>query len=249
MGFSTTPPIGILCALAQELGVLKEALEDRDETGPWAVGRLDGQPVILSETGVGKVNAAISTTLMIERWRPRVVIVTGVAGGLSPLGAIGDVVIADTCIQHDAGVIEPGGFETYQAGHVPFFNPASELGYAADPAMIKRIRRRLSSLRLPAVRSGSNQEPRVEIGAILTGDQYLASESVRARLHERFRALAIEMEGASVAQTASRLAVPWLIVRALSDLAGNESSLDFSTFLDEVAANSALVVRHLLPIL
>lgn len=84
---------------------------------------------------------------------------------------------------------------------------------------------------------------------MLTGDQFLHDESARRRLHAELGGSAVDMEGAAVAQVCEGFGIPWLLVRALSDLAGRESRFDFAAFVDEVAAGSAAILRRLLPVL
>lgn len=258
---SRTGPVAILSAIRPELASLREALAETRQTriaGRFAVsGRLDGRQVVLAEAGIGKVNTAVTATLLVERFRCRVIVFTGVAGGLDPSLRIGDVIIADRCIQHDAGVVESEGLRCYQPGHVPFFNPTRRLGFPAPVDLLGRTRSRLKGFQLPALSHGAGGEdaggedkaPRVVFGTVLTGDQFINSESERDRLHREFESLAVEMEGGSLAQTAEMLGIDHLVIRSLSDLAGAESTVDFSQFLEEVAANSVRVVRHLLPVL
>jgi adenosylhomocysteine nucleosidase len=159
---------------------------------------------------------------------------------------IGDVVVAERVIHHDAGVLEPDGFTVYQAGHVPFFNPTDRLGYRPSDDFLGRVRGVIDKGQLAPV---LGRRPAVVFGTVVTGDQYVHAESVRRRLQATFAARAVEMEGAAVAQVAEHFGVDWLVVRALSDLAGGGASLDFNRFLDEVAANSVLVVRQVLSVL
>ena len=84
---------------------------------------------------------------------------------------------------------------------------------------------------------------------MLTGDQYLDCEATRDRLHADLGGHAVEMEGAAISQVCESFGIPWLVVRALSDLAGSQSRFDFAAFVDEVAAQSAIILRHLLPVL
>lgn len=241
-------PIAILCAIPQELEAVRATMEAVTGAPPGIAGTIDGRPVVLSPTGIGKVNAAVTATLVIERYRPSAIVVTGVAGGLDPDLRVGDVVVAALTIQHDAGVLDDGGLTTHQAGHVPFFNPSPHLGYRPPPSLLERVMPALEHLELEPIEDGGPR-PRVVAGTVLTGDSFLASAATRDALHREFGAQAIEMEGAAVAQAARRLGVPCLVVRALSDLAGAESDLDFGRFLPVVAANSAAVVRRLLPVL
>jgi len=249
-------PIGLICAIPQELADLRADLahDDRIRIGGFDFdqGRLDGQPVVLAEAGIGKVNTATVATVLAVRFGARTLVFSGVAGGLDPDLAIGDVVVAERAIQHDAGVIEEGRLHPYQAGHVPFFNPTPELGYAVRPDLLARVRARLADLELPplsAAAGGSGRRPRLVYGTILAGDQFIHCEATRERLHREFGAQAVAMEGGALAQVAERLGLPWLEIRALSDLAGKDSRFDFARFVAEVAKSSALILRRLLPVL
>jgi len=248
--------IGVMCAIPQELRHLRGALADEGITeiggARFHRGTLDGHDVVLADTGMGKVNAAVVATLLADRFRCGAVVFTGVAGGLDVDAHIGDVVIAERAVQHDAGLVEDDRLQTYQAGHVQFINPTDRLGYDADPELLARVRERLAGFTLPAMSStagGHDLAPRITYGTILTGDQYLNCEVTRERLFRQFGGRAIEMEGAAVAQVCEAFDVPWLVVRALSDLAGRESKFDFMTFVEEVAASSAAILRRILPVL
>jgi adenosylhomocysteine nucleosidase len=253
---AATSPIGLICAIPQERLDLRAELEHDQESrvGGFAFdqGRLDGHAVVLAEAGIGKVNTAAVATLLAARFHARILVFSGVAGGLDPDLAIGDLVIATHAIQHDCGVIENERLQPYQAGHVPFFNPTRELGYAVDPKLLARVRGQLEGLTLAplsAEAGGEGRRPRLVYGTVLAGDQYIHCEATRARLHREFQAQAVAMEGGALAQVAQRLGVPWLEIRALSDLAGTDSRFDFAAFVGEVAAASAKVLRRLLPVL
>ena len=248
--------IGVICALPQEFEHLRGAL---DYTGGVDVahtrfdeGTLDGQEVVLTTAGMGKVNAAIVTTILADRFRCRSIVVSGVAGGLDPELDIGDVVVADRIIQHDAGLIEGGELAVYQPGHVPFINPTERLGYPIDADLLARIKSELAGFPLAplsAAAGGRNTPPRIEFGTILSGDQYLHCEATRDRFHSELGGRAIEMEGGAAAQVCEAFGIPWVVIRALSDLAGRDSSFDFGQFAGEVAASSAAILRRLLPVL
>ncbi|HEX5145064.1 MAG TPA: 5'-methylthioadenosine/adenosylhomocysteine nucleosidase [Mycobacterium sp.] len=247
--------IGLICAIPQELAHLQEVLDTERVTDAahtrFAEGYLDGHRVVLVGAGMGKVNAAVVTTLLADRFGCRAVVFSGVAGGLDPGLAIGDVVIADRVVQCDAGSIEDERLAVYQAGHVVFFNPTDRLGYDADAVLLNRVKDRLDGFELPPLlrhAGGQNRPPRIVYDTVLTGDQYLHCEVTRARLHADLGGAAIEMEGGAVAQACESFGLPWLVIRALSDLAGRESVLDFTAFSDGVAAVSATILRHLLAV-
>ncbi len=246
--------IGVICALPQEFEHLRGAL---DYSGGVVVahvrfdeGTLDGHDVVLATAGMGKVNAAIVTTVLAERFGCRSIVVSGVAGGLDPDLGIGDVVIAERLIQHDAGLIEGGTLQVYQPGHVPFINPTERLGYPIAADLRARVESQLAGFRLPPLSTaagGRNRPPRIEFGTMLSGDQYLHCEATRDRLHRELGGRAIEMEGGATAQVCEAFGIPWVVIRTLSDLAGRDSSFDFAEFVSETAASSAAILRRLLP--
>jgi adenosylhomocysteine nucleosidase len=208
--------------------------------------RLDATDVVLVESGIGKVNAAVVTTQLILQHKPEVILFTGVAGGLDPDLGVGDVVIGERAIQHDAGVRFDGRLDAHQAGHIPFFNPTHTLGYYPSPALLETAKKALDQVAFSEV---LGRLPRSVVGVILTGDQFISSPIERERLHREFGAHAVEMEGAAVAQVADRFDVDCLVVRALSDMAGDDSELDFARFLEQVAVNSAKVVERIVGML
>jgi adenosylhomocysteine nucleosidase len=237
--------IGLICAIPQELAHLRTLLADavavRTAHTEFVTGTLDGHDVVLAGSGMGKVNSALVATVLADRFGCGAIVFSGVAGGLDPDLAVGDVVIADQVIQHDAGLIEDDRLQTYQPGHVPFINPTEVFGYRVDDALLALVVDRLADFTLPTAA--------IRFGTVLSGDQYLHCEVTRQRLQREFGGLAVEMEGGAVAQVADAFGVPWLVIRALSDLAGRDSRFDFLAFVDEAAASSVAILRRLLPVL
>lgn len=239
-----------MSALVGELAMLRELMSDSETIAfgghGFHVGVLESREVVVTAAGIGKVNAAMVTTLALDHFQPRVVVFTGVAGAVDDALSIGDVVVAEHVLHHDAGVLEPEGFRVYQSGHVPFLNPTDELGYRPSDDLLDRVRLRLATIELSPV---LGERPAVVFGTVATGDQFLESDTESRRLHAALGAQAAEMEGAAVAQVAEHFGVDHLVIRAVSDLAGSNSVLDFERFLDEVTINSAEVVLAVLEVI
>ncbi len=240
---TTTPdgPIGVLCALPEEQALLVDALGQPPPLPGVGLearrGWLAGREVVVAAAGVGKVKAASTATLLVERLACRALVLSGVAGGLGGELAIGDIVIADRVIDIDYGRITDAGRIVYQPGALPVPEVRPDPGYRLPPTLAARVSARLDEVGL-----------RATLGTILTGDAFLASPRLRDELHGEWGALAIEMEGSALCGVAERFDVPWLVVRALSDRAGEDSLGDFRSFLRSAAADSARLVQELLPV-
>ncbi len=253
-------PLGVICAMPEEIEHLTAAIDDateRREAGPsgfaFRAGRLDGRAVVLVEAGIGKVNAALVATLLLDRFGCQGLILSGVAGGLDPSLGIGDVVIADRLLQHDYGAVVGCEIRPYRPGVTPIGDSQRPLTYELDAELRENLERALDGIELapiPAIATGDvTRRPQLRFGTVITGDQFINCEATRLRLFDRFAAQAVEMEGAAVAQIAERFDVPCVIVRSLSDLAGADSHMDIRTFLSVTAGQAATVVRRIIPVL
>jgi adenosylhomocysteine nucleosidase len=250
-------PIGILAAMAEEVRHLGQALavDDKIIRGgyPFRQGRLDDAPVVLVEAGIGKVNTSLVATLLLDHFGCRLLLLTGVAGGLDPTVGIGDVVIAEQLIQHDYGAVVDGEIRPYRPGAAPVGEVRDPLPYSLAPAIRDLLHRQLDRFALPALPAnaagGTARQPAIRFGTILSGDQFINCEMTRQRLFKRFGAQAVEMEGAALAQVAEQFKVPCIDVRCVSDLAGAASHLDFAAFLPYAAESAAQVLRRIVPVL
>lgn len=250
-------PLGVICAMPEEIEHLGVALDiDRREEVAGLVfrrGRLDGRPVVLVECGLGKVNAALVATLLLDRFGSHGLLLSGVAGGLDPDLGIGDVVVAERLIQHDYGAMLDGRLKPFRPGTPPLGEPREPIAYELNAAWRDAVAGALEGFALPALPAaatgGTARTPQIRFGTVLTGDQFVNCEATRRRLFDDFAAQAVEMEGAAIAQVAERYGAPWLVFRSLSDLAGADSHLDFAAFLSAAAEGAARVLRRVIPVL
>lgn len=249
--------IGLISAIPEELAQFgRHFNENRTDVIvglTFRIGTLDEKPVIAVEAGIGKVNAALVATLLLQVYGCRALVFSGVAGGLDPTLGVGDVVIADRLVCHDYGALIDGAIKPYQPGVPPLPGFAEEHGYALDDGLVERLRTALDGVELPSISAAATgniaRAPRLTFGTVLTGDTFVNCAETRDRLHAQFGGLAVEMEGAALAQVAERYHAPVVVVRALSDLAGAESHMDFHAFLHEAAGQAALIVRRIVPVL
>ncbi|QJQ94391.1 MULTISPECIES: 5'-methylthioadenosine/S-adenosylhomocysteine nucleosidase [Halomonadaceae] len=221
--------IGIIGAMAEEVELLASRLtehETRQHAGfIFHTGSLHDVKVIILQSGIGKVNAAVGTSQLLDKYQPEAIINTGSAGGFGEDLAIGDVVISSEVRHHDVDVVAFG----YDYGQVPRM-PAA---YLPDPRLVQAARE--CSKRL--------DELRIVEGLIATGDSFMSCPESVKKTRERFPAmLAAEMEAAAIAQTCHLYDCPFVVIRALSDIAGQESDLSFAQFIDQAATHSAALV-------
>ena len=215
----------------EELELLLASLQERQDerVGPFELHRgvLETHPVLLAQCGIGKVNAAALTQLLVSQGVERLIF-TGVAGALEPSLNVGDIVISTDLVQHD---VDATSFD-YELGQVP----GETLAWAAD-AQLRR-------LAVEAARAVDNVQ--VLEGRILSGDQFIASPDKGAWLRETFGGVCTEMEGAAVAQVCAKWKIPFVIIRSMSDSADDSAEVDFPTFVALAAGHAEQVVRGML---
>ncbi len=223
---------GIIGAMDEEIEYLKETMTDKKEhiiaNVLFVEGKIDGKYVILLKSGIGKVNAAMATTILMEKFQPTWVINTGSAGGFSRELQVGDVVVGGQVVHHDVDVT---AFD-YQYGQVPQMPPVFE----ADQKLITKINGILDNLSINS-----------QVGLIATGDSFMSDLERVQFIRTKFPTmLAAEMEGAAIAQVCYQYNVPFVIIRALSDIAGEASSISFNEFLGLAARNAANIITELI---
>jgi adenosylhomocysteine nucleosidase len=240
----------ILGAFPEETKFLLERVYNKETHTllgiPFITGELEGRKVVVVLTGVGKVNAAMTTTLLLDHFRPTEVIFTGIAGGIRPGLAPGDIVIAETLAQYDFGLMTSEGFMKTGTKN-PVNGERNPVFLPSDTALVKLALREASDMEFdPLSIDGELRKPKVLKGVIVTGDLFVASEEKKAFFLEEFGADAVEMEGAAVAQVCFQQGVSFIVVRSMSDKANKSAQSDLLKFYKKAARNSAMLTINLI---
>ncbi|MEK5381462.1 5'-methylthioadenosine/S-adenosylhomocysteine nucleosidase [Niallia sp. FSL W8-0635] len=221
--------IAIIGAMEEEVTLLREKITNKKERTivgfQYIEGQLFEKDVVLLRSGIGKVNAAMSTTILLQTFKPDYLINTGSAGGLNPELEVGDVVISNEVRHHDVDATIFG----YEYGQVPQM-----------PASFKANEKLMDIAEQSAKEIGNHA---VVTGLITTGDSFINQPEKAAFIKSKFGNLqAVEMEAAAIAQVAHQYNIPFVIIRSLSDIAGKESHLSFDQYLEKAAVHSANLV-------
>ena len=213
--------------LKQDMTVHRSVVRARME---FFEGELKGRPVVVVKSGIGKVNAAVCTQILIDDFQVEAVINTGIAGSLNPEINIGDIVISTDVVHHDMDAVNFG----YELGQIPQMDVFS---FQADQKLIEQAEE---------VCARVNPEIRSFQGRIVSGDQFVADKQVKERIVNTFHGLCTEMEGAAIAQASYLNGIPFVILRAISDKADDSASMDYPTFERKAAEHCVNLVEGMM---
>ena len=224
--------ISVICAMEEEIRTLLTKLEDVQQHtvagNTFYKGQLYGHEVTLVESGIGKVQAGMTTAILLAEEKPDVVINTGSAGGIGEGLHIGDVVISSQVAYHDA--------EATAFGYLPGQLPQQPQRFEGDANTVKQIE---------AAAKAVDLQPRV--GLIVTGDQFIASQDKIKAIKEIYpEALSCEMEGAAIGQVATQFGIPFVVIRAMSDVGDEDAGVTFDEFIVEAGQKSAAMLLNFL---
>lgn len=231
---STSSKIAIIGAMSCEVNEIKNCLTDLKEISYQDLkiftGTVNNKFIILSQSGVGKVNAAINTQYIIDTFHPDTIINTGVAGGLGKGLRIGDIVIAEYLVQHDFDVT----FLGYAKGHMcDGGDKTKATKYYCDKNLAEVFEKTINE---------KMTEIKYHKGVIASGDIFISDKNQKEKINKKFDAIAVEMEGCAVAQTATRNGVPFIVIRAISDLADGTKG-EYRMNLEDIAKLAAKAVK------
>jgi adenosylhomocysteine nucleosidase len=229
-GSGNDAPTGVMFGLDKELrrylGRLTRGVRHKVAGLEIVEGDLAGHRVLLTNAGIGKVNASLAATLLYDRFACGLIIFPGLAGGLAPGLDAGDVVVGTEFVQHDHGNWIDGKFQLTQPSPPPA-RPKAGPGFRL-PSAIERIARKTAA----GFRGQPAHRPiKIHFGRVISGDIFVLCQATRERLFAEHRALALDMESAALAQVAERFGRPYLVVRVLGDLVGAAHQLDEDTKL------------------
>ena len=223
--------IGIICAMQIEADGILALCKDKKTSQKYGMtfteGTLNGKEVVVVVCGVGKVNAAMCTATLINNFKPQLVINSGVAGALSPVVSIGDIVIGSKAVEHDMNATALGG----KQGEVEL--PDGKVMYfECDKS---------ASILLEKVCADIPDTKTVR-GIIASGDIFISDRKKRLLLNDRFGAFACEMEGAAIGHVCYCCNVPFLILRAISDDLDENKGMDFVKFCELAAKKTVFAI-------
>lgn len=225
--------LGIIGAMDEEVAKLKEQMKDVKVMSKAAMdfyeGSLGGKNVVVVRSGIGKVNAAMCTQILVDTYQVDAVINTGIAGSLNANINIGDIVLSTDTLEHDMDAVAFG----YPLGQIPRMDT---LSFKAD-----------EKLRALAKKVCQEVIPEISVfeGRVVSGDQFVSDKKKKAWLVENFDGYCTEMEGAAIAHAAYLNDVPFLIIRAISDKADDSASMDYPTFEAQAIEHSVKLLLEL----
>lgn len=216
--------IAILGAMPEEVTPLLETLKEYQTieyaNNTYYLTKYKNHELIIAYSKIGKVNSTLSATIMIEKFKAELLLFTGVAGAFNPSLEIGDLIYATKLAQYDLDITA--------FGHPLGYVPGNEIFIKTDD--------KLNNL---AIEVAKELGVKLQSGIIATGDEFICDENKKAKIREIFNADACEMEGASVALVCDALKIPCLILRSMSDKAGEKAEFDFDEFVEKSAKISA----------
>lgn len=225
--------IGIIGAMDEEIHELLQRMENvaqkNIQSTTYYTGTINQTPIVVCKSGVGKVNAAICTQIMIDTFQVEAVLFTGVAGAVDPDLDIGDLVISSECQYHDMDASKLG----FAKGEIPYQETSV---FLADPDWINWAKKAGAKL------DGVN----VKVGKVVSGDQFISDPAKVSELREQFSASCVEMEGAAVAHVCHFNRVPYVVIRSISDRADHSADVNFVEFVRLAADRSCHMVTEML---
>ena len=224
--------IGIIAAMQEEMNEIKKIMNNVQEKTIYELkfyeGTIDNKNIVLVESGVGKVNAARTTQVLIDNYKIDAVINVGSAGSANQELQIGDIVIGKTLVQHD--------FDITAFGHPKGYISNVGERIKSDENLIKSMEQTIENLQ--------NKEFKIKIGTIASGDIFCTEPKMKEKIRDKFNADAIEMEGAAIAQVCKLDNMPILVIRSISDSPNGNNNITFEQYLETASKRCAEILSQ-----
>ncbi len=226
--------IGIIVAMQEELDEVLNIMEDIEEKEIYNIlfieGNIGEHHVVAVKCGVGKVNAARITQILIDKLNVEYVINVGSAGALNPLLDIGDIVIADKVIQHD--------FDITAFNHKKGFITGVGDYISCDKEIVQKLEKIIKKI--------DDKAYKAKIGTIASGDIFCTDIDMKNKIYSKFNAECVEMEGAAIAQVCYLDKIPVAVIRSISDSPNGNNAIVFDEFVKLASKRCAIILNELL---
>lgn len=226
--------IGIILAMQEEFGEVNKIMVTSEEKLilgiSFIIGKIEGQNCVIAQSGIGKVNAARVTQIMIDNFNLKCVINLGSAGALDPMLNIGDIVIGDELSQHDFDITAFGHAKGYITG-------VGDRVYS-DETLIKRFQKAIDNL--------ADRNYEIKVGGITSGDIFCTEVDMKNKIYANFDAKCVEMEGAAIAQVCYLDNIPFIVIRSISDSPNGNNAITFDQFVQLASKRCAKILKAVL---
>ena len=225
---------GIIAAMQEEMQEIEKLMTEKETQKIYELnfikGKINNTEVVLVEAGVGKVNAARTTQILLDKFKVDAIINVGSAGSSNDELKIGDIVIGSKIVQHDFDITAFGHPKGYISNVGQFIE--------SDDKLIKKMEQTISNMQ--------DSEFKIKIGTIASGDIFCTELKMKEKIRTKFNSDAIEMEGAAIAQVCKLDNVPFLVIRSISDKPNGDNHITFEEFLEKASKRCAKIIKEFL---
>ena len=223
---------GIIAAMQEEMQEIKKIMVEIEEKKVYELtffeGKINEKNVVLVESGVGKVNAARTTQILIDNFKVEAIINVGSAGCANNELEIGDIVIGKKLVQHD--------FDITAFGHPKGFISNVGENVESDSELIRKMEQTIPKLQ--------DKEFKIKVGTIASGDIFCTEKTMKDKIRTKFNADAIEMEGSAIAQVCKLDNIPFIVIRSISDNPNGNNNITFEQFLEKASKRCAQIIEE-----
>jgi adenosylhomocysteine nucleosidase len=225
---------GIIAAMNEEMQEIEKIMTEKEQQQIYELnfikGKINNAKVVLVEAGIGKVNAARTTQILIDKFDIDAIINVGSAGSSNEELDIGDIVRGNKLVQHDFDITAFGHQKGYISNVGQFIN--------SDELLIEKMKKTISNMQ--------SIDAKIKIGTIASGDIFCTELEMKEKIKSKFNSDAIEMEGAAIAQVCKLDNIPFLVIRSISDKPNGNNNITFDQFLEKASKRCAQILKEFL---